>query len=348
MIHWVLRVKACSGINQCWLHLINTSLRCWRFGSQYLLWKAKLFKHWMLATALIFVTLRFSFLFSFWRRANLRPFTVLNKSIDYLCPLCFLFQLTCMMANEWTYWISEQKGRSMFAAVSQHSPCVSLRAGQVQSEGICPGWVPGEVCGEMSSTGGEAAFVLLIWAPGSRAAGWILPTSLTRRAGAGVAADAGSSVQGVRDGRDGVAAPPASPAHESCYSYCKQPAHSSGARLYCSSCSRPNYYCYFFKKNPNSASYLPASGNHFISLSNSLTLQNKCSVFFSLPLVLISVLFCCLRSKYRVEESGPEDRMAHPNGAHCHFIFHCWAQAESLHLQSLLHMQWLYFPLIYW
>lgn len=51
-INWVLRVQACSGINQCWLHWIKPSLPDWRFGSPCLLWKAKLFKHWLVCNSI--------------------------------------------------------------------------------------------------------------------------------------------------------------------------------------------------------------------------------------------------------------------------------------------------------
>lgn len=75
---------------------------------------------------------------------------------------------------------------------------------------------------------------------------------------------------------------------------------------------------------------LPQAITMFL-FKQSLTLQNKFSYFCSLLLILSKLLelqiflflFCCLLCKYRGEETGPEERTSHPNGAHCPFIFHC-------------------------
>lgn len=110
------------------------------------------------------------------------------------------------MANEWTYWISEQKGSSIFAMVSQHSPCVSFKAGQVQSErGSAQDESPVKFAVRWAALVGElpsCCWYRLLAAE--------LPAGSCQHlshaegcAGAGVAADAGSSVRGVRDGRDG-------------------------------------------------------------------------------------------------------------------------------------------------
>lgn len=105
-------------------------------------------------------------------------------------------------------------------------------------------------------------------------------------------------------------------------------------------------FSFFFYKFLFTQSFACLRQSLCLSFKQYLTLQNKFSSFCSLPLVssklvvlqIFLFLFCCLLCKYRGEETGPEEKMSHPNGARCPFVFHCWAQSVSLYLQSVLHM----------